>query len=81
LDGNWGSARCDGRHTDNGTVDRADIRAVTGFDLAESYRAWVEDPHRDRALRIARDRSLATVRANWADPTEHDATDTKKGNE
>jgi hypothetical protein len=93
LDGNWGSARCDGRHTlthtdnhgdshaDNGTDDRADIRAVTGFDLADAYRAWVEDPHRDRALRTARDRSLATVRANWADPTEHDATDTKEGNE
>jgi hypothetical protein len=81
LDGNWGSARCDGRHTDNGTDERADIRAVTGFDLAEAYRAWVEDPHRDRALRTARDRSLATVRANWTVPTEHAASDTKKGNE
>jgi hypothetical protein len=89
LDGNWGSARCDGRHTDihadngsdYGIGDSADIRAVTGFDLADAYRTWVEDPHRDRALRTARDRSLATVRANWADPTEHDAPDTKEGNQ
>ncbi|MFL6125476.1 hypothetical protein [Actinophytocola sp.] len=93
LDGNWGSARCDGRHTltrtdiktdihaDNGTDDRADIRTVTGFDLADAYRAWVEDSHRDRALRIARDRSLAIVRANWVDLTEHEAGDTKEGNE
>lgn len=53
LDGNWGSARCDGRHDD------------TGLDLAESHRAWVASPHRDRALIVARDRALDTVRANW----------------
>lgn len=82
LDGNWGSARCDGRHTTNHeTDDETNYRATTGFDLADAYRAWVADPHRDRALRIARDRSFATVRANWADPTEHEAADTKEGNE
>lgn len=53
LDGNWGSARCDGRHDDS------------GLDLAESHRAWVANPHRDRALIVARDRALETVRTNW----------------
>lgn len=53
LDGNWGSARCDGGHDDS------------GLDLAESYHTWVADPRRDRALIVARDRALETVRVNW----------------
>lgn len=53
LDGNWGSARCDGRHDD------------TGLDLADSHRAWVDDQRRPHALITARDRSLATIRGTW----------------
>jgi hypothetical protein len=55
LDGNWGRARCDGRHDDS------------GIDLAESYRAWVADIRHGRALVVALDQALEAVRAKWPD--------------
>ena len=53
LDGNWGCPRCDGHHDD------------TGRELAETYHTWTTDPRRSPALITARDRSIATVRAQW----------------